>query len=56
MKEYQEFLKSKRIRFDTYGRKVNPDDVHPMLFDFQRDIVVWAAKKGRAAVFADTGL
>jgi DNA modification methylase len=27
-----------------------------MLFDFQRDITKWAVRKGRAAVFADTGL
>jgi hypothetical protein len=27
-----------------------------MLFDFQRDIVSWALRRGRAAVFADCGL
>jgi len=27
-----------------------------MLFDFQRDVTFWAIKKGRAAVFLDTGL
>jgi len=26
------------------------------LFDFQRDVTFWAIKKGRAAVFLDTGL
>lgn len=53
---YIDFLSKKRIRFESYGMAINKNDVHPMLFDFQRDIVVWAAKKGRAAVFADTGL
>jgi len=27
-----------------------------MLFDFQRDVTFWAIKKGKAAVFLDTGL
>jgi len=27
-----------------------------MLFDFQKDLTVWALRKGRAAIFADTGL
>jgi len=26
------------------------------LFDFQRELVTWATRKGRAAIFADTGL
>ena len=27
-----------------------------MLFDFQKDVVLWSLKKGRAAIFLDTGL
>jgi DNA modification methylase len=27
-----------------------------MLFDFQRDVVMWALRKGRAALFLDTGM
>ncbi|RTE47927.1 helicase [Actinobaculum sp. 352] len=32
------------------------DDLHPTLFDWQRDIVSWAIRVGRAAIWADTGL
>lgn len=31
-------------------------DPSPVLFDWQRDIVSWACRKGRAAIFADCGL
>ncbi len=54
--DYQEFLSTKRLVFQATGKRVDPADVHPMLFPFQRDLVVWAARKGRAAIFADTGL
>jgi hypothetical protein len=53
---YSEFLASKRRMVRDHGRTVDPSDVHPSLFDFQRDITLWALRKGRAAVFADTGL
>ncbi len=38
------------------GFHVNRDTLHPSLFDFQRDIVRWALRRGRAAIFAGTGL
>ena len=38
------------------GRHVSDSDIHPSLFDHQRALTRWAARKGRAAVFADTGL
>lgn len=53
---YGEFLGTKRARTPSVGIDISPDDIHPMLFDFQRDITKWAVRKGRAAVFADTGL
>lgn len=53
---YDDFLNDKRIRHADSGIIVFADDVHPALFPFQRDITVWALKKGRAAIFADTGL
>lgn len=53
---YQTFLTTKTIVAPTIGRDVRPDDVHPALFPFQRDLVRWAVRKGRAALFADTGL
>lgn len=32
------------------------DELNPVLYPFQRDIVRWALAKGRAAIFADCGL
>lgn len=54
--DYQEFLKSKIIRQQDSGKTIQRETINPILFDFQKDIVIWSAKKGRAAVFLDTGL
>ena len=53
---YAQFLQSKRATSQTAGIDVALDDIHPMLFPFQRTLVQWALRKGRAALFADTGL
>lgn len=53
---YAEFLQSKALRFTSSGHKIKDHDIHPKLFPFQRDLVRWAVRKGRAAIFADTGL
>ncbi|PYJ11258.1 MAG: helicase [Verrucomicrobia bacterium] len=53
---YETFLRSKRIVVGSAGKDISIDDVHPGLFAFQRQIVVWACRKGRCAVLADTGL
>lgn len=53
---YQDFLKSKRLIVPSVGKEIEPDDVNPTLFPFQRDLVKWACRKGRCAIFADTGL
>ena len=51
--EYKEFLNSKRIVSQSYG--IDADNIHPQLFDFQKDLVRWALKKGRSALFTMTG-
>lgn len=56
MTDYQTFLAQKRIIAPTIGRDITTDVIHPALFPFQRDLVRWAVRKGRAALFADTGL
>ena len=56
MNNYSDFLRSKRDTFTGNGITVAPDDIHPALFGFQRDLIRWALRKGRAAIFADTGL
>jgi superfamily II DNA or RNA helicase len=52
--EYKDFLESKRHTIGNFGFDVNylPD----IAFDFQKLIIEKAVKKGRIAVFADTGL
>jgi DNA modification methylase len=54
--DYAEFLTTKRTEDLPDGRTVVADELHDGLFDFQRDIVAWALERGRAAVFAATGL
>ena len=54
MSAYADFLERKRIDFTASG--FEPKSLHPALFDFERDIVRWACRKGRACIFADCGL
>lgn len=56
MKAYQEFLKSKKRRFVGSGKEIDESEIHPKLFDFQKRVTAWAVRKGRAAIFLDTGL
>lgn len=56
MKEYRDFLASKRVLAPARGFDIPEDVISPLLFPFQRDIVRWAVKRGKAAVFAHTGL
>ena len=54
MTDYHEFLKTKEVKIENSG--FEPHDLNSHLFDFQRDIVKWALRKGRCALFEDTGL
>lgn len=54
--EYADFLATKQIRFESTGQEIDKSLIHPFLFPFQRDLTHWAIRKGRAAIFADTGL
>lgn len=54
--DYHAFLAQKGIRMTADGMEIPEETLHPQLFPFQRDIVRWAFKQGRAAIFADTGL
>jgi DNA modification methylase/superfamily II DNA or RNA helicase len=53
---YAAFLESKRLVVPAAGVTVAAEALNPSLFPFQRDLVCWALRKGRAALFADTGL
>ncbi len=53
--EYAEFLARKAIVDQATG--LSGDILLPeVMFPFQRDITAWALKRGRAAIFAGTGL
>lgn len=53
--EYQQFLARKAIVDEATG--LHGDLILPeVMFPFQRDITSWAARRGRAAIFAGTGL
>lgn len=56
LQNYGDFLQSKRLDVANRGFEIDPATIHPLLFPHQRDIVRWAVRKGRAAIFADTGL
>lgn len=56
MMGYAAFLASKHYRHEAQGFPTRPDDLPGFLFPFQRDLVAFALTKGRAALFADTGL
>lgn len=52
--EYDKFVLNKRRKEIATGH--NPTSLNNNLFDFQAAIVAWAVRRGRAAIFADTGL
>lgn len=54
--DYASFLARKQAIMPAYGHDITADDVHPRLHDWQREIVAWAVRTGRAAIWADTGL
>ncbi len=56
MSDYEQFLKTKQHPVLDSGKAIDRSHIHCKLFEWQRDIVVWATKKGRCAVFLDTGL
>jgi hypothetical protein len=53
---YEEFLARKQVTAPVVGFQVDPDALSPHLFPFQRDCVVWALRRGRAALWQDCGL
>lgn len=53
---YEDFLKSKMRQVPYCGFTVDRSEMNQMLFDWQKDIVCWALRKGKAALFEDCGL
>ena len=52
--DYLQFLEKKRHSIGDFG--FDPNYIPDIAFDFQRAIIEKAIKKGRIAIFADTGL
>ncbi|MCU1441103.1 MAG: hypothetical protein JWP85_2100 [Rhodoglobus sp.] len=53
---YAEFIARRKAAVVVRGPVVDPQSLHPSLKPFQRDLVVRAARVGRFALWADTGL
>jgi superfamily II DNA or RNA helicase len=53
---YAQFLANKIAKVEKPGREVTAADVHPMLHDWQNELVRWAVRTSRAALWADTGM
>jgi len=51
---YLDFIEGKSQIDEDHGH--DPTFLPDFLFDFQRDLVKWSVRKGRAAIFADCGL
>lgn len=53
---YQEFIDCKKSAHHESGFCIDDGSINQILFPFQRHIVKWAVGKGKAAIFAGTGL
>ena len=54
--EYVEFMTGKHVRAIKTGFDVEDAEINQSLFDWQRVVVRWALRIGRAALFEDCGL
>ncbi len=54
--KYEKFIESKQFKDVNSGFHVELTELNSNLFEFQSAIVKWALARGRAAIFADTGL
>lgn len=50
---YDDFLKKKKITVKPSG--FDCDEMNPALFNWQNDVVRWALRKGKCAIFSDCG-
>lgn len=54
IQQYREFMASKQRHSPDVG--IHAQDLPDQMFPFQHDIVCWALRRGRSAIFADCGL
>lgn len=53
---YEDFIARRKAVAKPAGRTITHGDLHHSLKPFQAELVIWAARVGRPAVWADTGL
>ena len=53
---YAEFLSRKQSRVEAPGAQIDISDINPILHPWQAELVQWAIRTSRAAIWADTGL
>lgn len=54
--DYAEFIARRKSRATELGRTITEKQIHKSLKPFQVELVQWACKVGRPAIWADTGL
>ena len=52
---YEEFLKTKELRAEACGFDIDRETITPKAFDYQKDIIAWACKKGKCAILTGCG-
>lgn len=56
VRQYEEFLRSKVQLTVKSGFTIQREDLHGSLFEFQKDMILWAAQRGKALIAASFGL
>lgn len=52
---YEEFLKTKELKTIKAGFEISREDINENTFDYQKDIIEWACRKGKAAILTGCG-
>ena len=52
---YEEFLSNKRFVLESSGFDIDVSVLNTKLFQYEKDVVRWALKKGKACIFSDCG-
>lgn len=53
--DYMEFLQTKQQAAEACGFDIDRASITPSAFDYQRDIIEWACKKGKCAILTGCG-
>lgn len=55
MMTYKEFLKTKELKSIEAGFELDRGKITPKAFDYQKDIIQWACRKGKCAILTGCG-